>query len=70
MPQRSTRCSKIGSADLQLFLTLVAKSFCASLWRNSVNESSRRIAAREFDGDHEIPADVAREGLSWVSKAR
>lgn len=46
-----------------------------------IDECGRRIAARlkeygydvtfrEFDGDHEIPTDVAREGLSWVSKAR
>jgi len=25
---------------------------------------------REFDGDHEIPADVAREGLKFISKDR
>jgi hypothetical protein len=25
---------------------------------------------REFDGDHEIPADVAREGLKFISKER
>ena len=25
---------------------------------------------REFDGDHEIPADVAREGLKFISKVR
>lgn len=24
------------------------------------------VTFREFDGDHEIPADVSREGLSWV----
>lgn len=28
------------------------------------------VTFREFDGDHEIPADVLREGLSFVSKAR
>ena len=27
------------------------------------------VAFREFDGDHEIPADVMREGLRWVAKA-
>lgn len=26
------------------------------------------VTFREFDGDHEIPADVAREGLTFVSK--
>jgi phospholipase/carboxylesterase len=24
------------------------------------------VTFREFDGDHEIPADIAREGLSWI----
>jgi predicted esterase len=24
------------------------------------------VTFREFDGDHEIPADIARAGLSWV----
>jgi phospholipase/carboxylesterase len=24
------------------------------------------VTFREFDGDHEIPADIAREGLRWV----
>ena len=42
-----------------------------------IDRCGRRIAAdlkgrgydvtfREFEGDHEIPADIAREGLSWV----
>jgi phospholipase/carboxylesterase len=42
-----------------------------------INSCGRRIAAnliargyvvnfREFDGDHEIPAGIAREGLQWV----
>ena len=46
-----------------------------------INRCGRRIAAelemrgfdvtfREFDGDHEIPADVAREGLLSISKER
>ena len=46
-----------------------------------IDGCGRRIAARlkdygydvtfrEFDGDHEIPLDVAREGLWWVLKAR
>jgi len=25
------------------------------------------VTFREFDGDHEIPADVAREGLRWLT---
>ena len=43
-----------------------------------IDRCGRRIAAglisrgydvtfREFDGDHEIPADVAREGLKWIA---
>jgi len=46
-----------------------------------IDRCGRRIAAdlkaggydvtfREFDGDHEIPNDVAREGLQWAAKAR
>jgi phospholipase/carboxylesterase len=46
-----------------------------------LDRCGRRIAAdlkdggydvtfREFDGDHEIPNDVAREGLQWAAKAR
>jgi predicted esterase len=46
-----------------------------------IDRCGRRIAAnlkarsydvtfREFDGDHEIPADIAREGLLSISKAR
>jgi len=46
-----------------------------------IDDCGRRIAARlkdygynvtfrEFDGDHEIPREVAREGLSWVLKER
>lgn len=44
-----------------------------------IDSCGRRIAAelktsgyevdfREFDGDHEIPADVAREALAWIAK--
>jgi phospholipase/carboxylesterase len=43
-----------------------------------IDRCGRRIAAnliargydatfREFDGDHEIPNDIAREGLKWVT---
>lgn len=46
-----------------------------------IDRCGRRIAAelkgrgyevdfREFDGDHEIPADVAREGLKFISRDR
>lgn len=46
-----------------------------------IDRCGRRIAAdlkahgydvtfREFDGDHELPTDVAREGLKSISKAR
>ena len=44
-----------------------------------INRCGRRIAAelktrgydvtfREFEGDHEIPTEIAHEGLSWVSR--
>jgi len=26
------------------------------------------VTFREFDGDHEIPADIAREGLQWAAR--
>ncbi len=32
--------------------------------------SGYEVSFREFDGDHEIPADVAREGLKWITKDR
>lgn len=43
-----------------------------------IDRCGRRLAAtlisrgydvtfREFDGDHEIPADIAREGLKWMT---
>ena len=32
--------------------------------------SGYEVSFREFDGDHEIPADVAREGLAWITKDR
>jgi len=46
-----------------------------------IDRCGRRIAAdlkasgfdvyfREFEGDHEIPADVAREALAWITKDR
>lgn len=45
-----------------------------------IDRCGRRIAAtlisrgydvtfREFDGYHEIPADIAREGLKWIVSA-
>jgi hypothetical protein len=33
-----------------------------------LKEYGYHVTFREFDGDHEIPVDVAREGLSWVRK--
>jgi phospholipase/carboxylesterase len=32
--------------------------------------SGYEVSFREFDGDHEIPADVAREGLQWIVRDR
>jgi predicted esterase len=31
-----------------------------------LKDSGYDVTFREFDGDHEIPADVAREGLSHI----
>jgi len=32
--------------------------------------SGHEVSFREFDGDHEIPAGVAREALAWITKDR
>jgi len=43
---------------------------CGRRIAGRLKEYGYDVTFREFDGDHEIPADVAREGLSWVMKAR
>jgi predicted esterase len=35
-----------------------------------LKENGYEVNFREFDGDHEIPADVARESLAWITKDR
>jgi phospholipase/carboxylesterase len=39
---------------------------CGRRIASGLKDSGYDVTFREFDGDHEIPADVAREGLSWV----
>jgi len=33
----------------------------------ALKASGHEVTFREFDGDHEIPGDVAREALQWIS---
>ena len=35
-----------------------------------LKQSGYEVSFREFDGDHQITEDVAREGLAWISKER
>ena len=42
---------------------------CGRRIAGRLKEYGYDVTFREFDGDHEIPTDVAREGLSWVLKA-
>lgn len=35
---------------------------------NMLKSHGYDVTFREFDGDHEIPADIAREGLRWVAE--
>ena len=39
---------------------------CGRRIANGLKSEGYDVTFREFDGDHEIPADVAREGLKWV----
>ena len=41
---------------------------CGRRIANDLTARGFDVTFREFDGDHEIPADVAREGLSSISK--
>jgi len=43
---------------------------CGRRIASSLKARGYDVTFREFEGDHEIPADVAREGLSWVLKER
>lgn len=39
---------------------------CGRRIASSLKGRGYDVTFREFDGDHEIPADIAREGLRWV----
>lgn len=43
---------------------------CGRRIASELKASGYDVNFREFDGDHEIPADVAREGLAWITKDR
>jgi phospholipase/carboxylesterase len=43
---------------------------CGRRIATELKASGYEVTFREFDGDHEIPADVARQGLLSISKAR
>lgn len=40
---------------------------CGRRVANDLKASGYEVTFREFDGGHEIPADVMREGLRWVA---
>lgn len=42
---------------------------CGRRIANDLKTRGYEVTFREFDGDHEIPAEVMREGLRWVAKA-
>ena len=42
---------------------------CGRLIAASLKSHGYDVTFREFEGDHEIPADVAREGLQWAARA-
>ena len=35
--------------------------------RPALYAEGRRLTFREFDGRHEVPPDVAREGMQWLA---
>ena len=39
---------------------------CGRVIAGTLKSGGYDVTFREFDGDHEIPADIAREGLKWV----
>lgn len=39
---------------------------CGRRIASELKAKSYDVTFREFDGDHEVPPDVRREGLSWV----
>lgn len=43
---------------------------CGRRVANELKVNGYDVTFREFEGDHEIPADVAREGMMWVATKR
>ena len=43
---------------------------CGRRVANELKVNGYDVTFREFDGDHEIPAEVAREGMMWVATKR
>ena len=41
---------------------------CGRRIAGSLKSKGYNVVLREFDGDHEVPDEVAREGLSWVAR--
>jgi phospholipase/carboxylesterase len=41
---------------------------CSRLIVDALRTSGHQVTYREFDGGHEIPAAIAREGMEWVAK--
>jgi predicted esterase len=41
---------------------------CGRQIAGSLKSKGYNVVLREFDGDHEVPDEVAREGLSWVAR--
>ena len=43
---------------------------CGRRIAGELKASGYEVSFREFDGDHELPTDVAREALAWITKDR
>ena len=41
---------------------------CSRVIVDALRTSGHQVTYREFDGGHEIPAAIAREGMDWVAK--
>jgi predicted esterase len=42
---------------------------CSRLIVSGLRKRGYDVTLREFDGGHEVPADIAREGMQWVAGA-
>jgi hypothetical protein len=51
-----------------LTITFFRSIAAAARIAGALTSQGYNVTFREFDGDHEIPADVAREGLRWVTE--